>query len=316
MSDCANRSSQIQLYLDNELTGSDLEEFLAHLEHCESCQREMKEAEAFSRRLMQARPFAVAPAALRERIANLAATQAALEPEMPLHESIVRVASFRKKVMRYSLALAAMLFLVAGGLLTVSHLRVESNADRFVATAIDSHRALSEAALPLDVQSESPSVLSAWFSQRVSFPFRMPDAGIASRDLAKYQLCGGRLVTFGGERAAVLVFRLSHDLITVLITPDRHARAIGGNVTYSDGIKFHSLDRDRMHVVTWENKNLTYALTSTLTGSAARPCSTCHEGASPKAASSQSIQWLREERSMQDLQPVSAYANVAGPVTQ
>ncbi len=205
----------------------------------------------------------------------------------------------RKKTIRYALALAAMLFLVVGGLLLVPRLRVESNANSFVATAIDSHRALSDAALQLDVQSESPSVVSAWFSQRVSFPFRMPNAGIAANDLAKYKLRGGRLVTFGGERAAVLVFRLSQDLVTVLIAPDRHARAIGGNVTYSDGIKFHALDRDRMHVVTWENKNLTYALTSNITGSTAHACSTCHEGASPEVVSSQSIQWMREARSCQ-----------------
>jgi anti-sigma factor RsiW len=182
-----------------------------------------------------------------------------------------------------------MLLLLVGGLLTGSRLRVESNADRFIATAIDSHRSLSDAALQLDVQSDSPGAVSAWFSQRVSFPFRMPNAGIAANDLAKYKLRGGRLVTFGGERAALLVFQLSQELVTVLITPDRQARAIGGHVTYSDGIQFHAMDRDRLHVVTWENKNLTYALTSNTTGSAARPCSTCHETPAHKLASSRSI---------------------------
>ena len=108
MSDCADGSSQIQLYLDNELTCSDTEELLAHLEYCASCRSAMKEAEAFSRRLAQARPFAVAPAALRERIANLAAPQTALKPEMPLHESNVSVMSSHKKTIRYVLALAAM----------------------------------------------------------------------------------------------------------------------------------------------------------------------------------------------------------------
>lgn len=301
MSDCADYRSQIQLYLDNELTSSDAEEFLAHLEHCECCQREMQETEAFFRRLRQARPFAFAPTALHERIARLAKTQAVLEPEIVIHESKVQVVTFRKKAMRYSLALAAMLFLVVGSLITASRLRVESNADRFVATAIDTHRALSDAALQLDVQSESPNVVSAWFSQRVSFPFRMPNAGIAADDLAKYKLRGGRLVTFGGEPAALLVFQLSKEVVSVLIAPDRHARAIGGRVTYSDGIKFHALDRDRMHVVTWENKNLTYALTSNITGSAARPCSTCHEGASPKVVISQSIRWMWGARTMRDL---------------
>jgi anti-sigma factor RsiW len=312
MSVCADRSSQIQLYLDNELTGSDVEELLAHLEYCASCRSEMKEAEALSRRLAQARPFAVAPAALHERIANLAATQAALKTEMLL-ESNVLIMSSRKKTIRYALALAAMLFLVVGGLLLVPRLRIESNANSFVATAVDSHRALSDAALQLDVRSESPSVVSAWFSQRVSFPFRMPDAGIATNDLAKYKLRGGRLVTFGGERAALLVFQLSQDSVTVLIAPDRHARAIGGNVTYSDGIKFHALDRDKMHVVTWENKNLTYALTSNIAGGRARACATCHEGSSAEVVSSrsQSIHWMLEARSSLDLQQTNDYAKVA-----
>ncbi|HTF66826.1 MAG TPA: hypothetical protein VK638_29495 [Edaphobacter sp.] len=313
MSDCADRSSQIQLYLDDELIGSDLEELLAHLKYCGSCQSAMEEAEAFSRRLSQARPFAVAPAALRERIGNLAVTQTVLKPDIPHRKGAVL--SFRNKTARYALALAAMLLLVVSGFLLVPRLRVESNASSFVATAIDSHRAISDSAVQLDVQSESPSVVSAWFSQRVSFPFRMPNAGIAADDLAKYKLLGGRLITFGGERAAVLVFRLSKDLVTVLIVPDRHARAIGGNVTYSDGIKFHAFNQSRMHIVTWENKNLTYALTSHVAGSTARGCSTCHEGASPEAVSSQSSRWIREARPSRDLQQTSAYAEVA-PATR
>jgi anti-sigma factor RsiW len=315
MSDCADRSSQIRLYLDGELTGSDMEELLAHLKYCASCRSAMEEAEAFARRVAQARPFAVAPTALRERIENLAAAQGVLKPEMPLFVSKGLVVSSRKNTIRYALALAAMLLFVVGGLLLVSRLRVESNANRFVTTAIDSHRALSDATLQLDVQSESPSVVSAWFAQRVSFPFRMPDAGIAANDLAKYKLLGGRLVTFGGERAAILAFRLSKDLVTVLVVPDRHARAIGGNVMYSDGIKFHALDRDRMHVVTWENKNLTYALTSHIAGGTARSCSTCHEGASREVMSSQSIRWIREARQLRDLQQTNAYAEVA-PATR
>jgi anti-sigma factor RsiW len=270
----------------------------------------MEEAETFSRRLKQARPFAVAPVALRERIASLAGAQAEVEPEMPVHESKVLVMNSRKKTIRYSLALAAMLFLLVGGLLLVPRLRVESNADSFVATAVDSHRALSDAALQLDVQSESPSVVSAWFSQRVSFPFRMPNAGIAADDMAKYKLCGGRLVMFGGERAAVLVFRLSQQLVTVLIVPDRHARAVGGNVTYSGGIKFHALDRDQMHVVTWENKNLTYALTSNITERTSRACSTCHEGASPEQVT-QPIHWMRQARPMRVPQQSYAYAKLS-----
>jgi hypothetical protein len=66
-----------------------------------------------------------------------------------------------------------------------------------------------------------------------------------------------------------------------------------------------------MHVVTWENKNLTYALTSNIAGGGARSCSTCHEGASAEVTSShsRSNRWMLEARS--DLQQTDAYARVA-----
>ena len=196
MSHCADYASQIQLYLDDELKGSDAESFLAHLDRCEPCRRETEASKAFSRRLRQARPFAVAPASLHERIAALAATRDTSKPEVVIHETKLMAVRTRKKTVQYGLAAAAMLFLVAGGLFVGSRLRSESNANSFVATAIDSHQALSDATLQLDVQSELPSVVAAWFSQRVSFPFRMPNTGIAANNLAKYKLSGGRLVTF------------------------------------------------------------------------------------------------------------------------
>lgn len=307
MSDCADHSSQIQLYLDNELIGSDADQLLAHLDTCETCRAEMEEAKAFHRRLIGGKPFEVAPAALRERIEKLSAANAALKPEIPLQTSKVLTMSPRKRKIQYQLVIAATLFLVLGGTLLAFRLSVESKANSFVATAVTSHRALSDASLQLDVQSESPSVVSAWFSQKVSFPFRMPDAGIAANSSARYKLLGGRLVTFGGERAAVLVFRLSQDLVTVMIVPDRRARALGGQITYSSGIEFHAMNKDRMHVVTWENKNLTYALTSSIDGSTAHTCSTCHQGASTEVENSKSIQWMREAQSMLEVQPI--YAN-------
>ncbi len=39
----------IELYLDKELSGPDLEEFRAHLEECEACRADLAAAEAESR---------------------------------------------------------------------------------------------------------------------------------------------------------------------------------------------------------------------------------------------------------------------------
>ena len=45
MKGCDDYSASIQLYLDQELSGQDLDEFRAHLEECPACRMEL-EAEA------------------------------------------------------------------------------------------------------------------------------------------------------------------------------------------------------------------------------------------------------------------------------
>lgn len=148
------------------------------------------------------------------------------------------------------------------------------------------HRGLTNASMSLDVKSDSPQVVSAWFSNRVPFPFYMPNAGIASDDTAKYKLLGGRLMTFQGEQAATLAFQMSNEIISILIASGKRARARDGKLTYSEGVGFHSMNRDDLHVVTWENKGLVYALFfpgSMANGSNKPTCSTCHEQAVPAA---------------------------------
>jgi anti-sigma factor RsiW len=171
---------------------------------------------------------------------------------------------------------AAAMFLVAVGLvLSISYLRQESRAMSFVGTAIAEHR-ISGNDRSLDVESNSPEVVAAWFAQRVSFPFRVPNEGIAADDRAKYTLVGGRLVTFGGEPAALVEFRMQNNHISLLITSEKLATATGGTVTRSGGLRFHASDRGELHVATWNNKGLTYALISSVAMGSSRSCSSCH----------------------------------------
>ena len=69
MKDCGgDYGSTIELYLDKELIGPDLEEFRAHLEECETCREELAAAEELSRLLHRSRPLYSAPDSLRDRI--------------------------------------------------------------------------------------------------------------------------------------------------------------------------------------------------------------------------------------------------------
>jgi mycothiol system anti-sigma-R factor len=68
MKGCDDYSATIQLYLDRELSGQDLEDFQAHLKECEACRTELEEHERLSALLQRSRPLYSAPDALRVRV--------------------------------------------------------------------------------------------------------------------------------------------------------------------------------------------------------------------------------------------------------
>jgi anti-sigma factor RsiW len=268
--------SSIQLFVDNELAGGERKDLLDHLEGCVFCQQVLEDAETFSDRVRQARPHVVASAALRERV--LKELNSPANNIVGLDEGVTAPSAMKLGSHLFHwkpLAVAAILCITFGGVLSVPVLQRASRAERFIAVAVADHYSSADDS-SLDVRSNSPQVVAAWFAQRVSFPFRIPDEGIASDDRAKYTLVGGRLVDFGGERAALLVFRLPHDRISLLVSSDKLARATGGRIVRSGELSFHVKESGNLHVATWDNKGLTYALISNVAMGNSHGCSTCH----------------------------------------
>jgi anti-sigma factor RsiW len=260
----------IQLFIDDELKGQEREDLISHLKDCASCQEELEEAKAFSARVRGARPQVETPPALREKILSLMSDPT----NQAISNPLIKIRFVVRPPWR-SLAAAAMLLIAVAGVLSISYLRREVRAGSFVDAAVAEHRGAGDGR-QLDVQSSSPDVVAAWFAQRVSFPFRMPNAGMAADDRAKYTLAGGRLVKFGGEPAALLEFRMPNNRISLLVTSDKLAAVTGGKVTRSAGLSFHAKDLGELHVATWDNKGLTYALISSVAMGSNRSCSTCH----------------------------------------
>jgi anti-sigma factor RsiW len=283
----------IQLFVDNELADGEREDLLDHLKGCVVCQQALEDTKAVSDRVRRARPHIVASAALRQRVLK--------ELNTPANNivSTARAATARTAMQRPSrlfhwkpLAVAAILCIAVGGALSIPVLQRAARAKRFIDVAVAAHLSSADDS-SLDVRSSSPDVVAAWFTQRVSFPFRIPNEGIASDDRAKYTLAGGRLVDFGGERAALLVFRLQHDRVSLLVSSDRLAKATGGRIVRSGELSFHSKELGALHVATWDNKGLTYALVSNVPMGNNNACSTCHRdsAAAPGLPTSASLQY-------------------------
>jgi anti-sigma factor RsiW len=259
----------IRLFIDDELKGQEREVLISHLKDCASCQEELEEAKAFSARVTGARLQVEAPPALREKTLSRMSDPA----NQAISNPLIKIRSVVRPHWR-SLAAAAMLLIAVAGVLSISYLRREVRAGSFVDAAVAEHRGAGDGR-QLDVKSSSPDVVAAWFAHRVSFTFRMPNAGIAADDRAKYTLAGG-VVKFGGEPAALLEFRMPNNRISLLVSSDKLAATSGGKVTRSDGLSFHSQDLCELHVATWDNKGLTYALISSVAMGSTRSCSTCH----------------------------------------
>ena len=52
----------------------------------------------------------------------------------------------------------------------------QANAKSYIETAVAAHRRSLNGSLPLEIQSESPSVVTAWFAGKVPFTFRLPSS--------------------------------------------------------------------------------------------------------------------------------------------
>ncbi len=71
MTECQKCRNQIDIHLDNELLGRELETFLEHLSLCAECQAEFSERRSFLQGIRSVRPLYTASAGLHRRIAAL-----------------------------------------------------------------------------------------------------------------------------------------------------------------------------------------------------------------------------------------------------
>jgi mycothiol system anti-sigma-R factor len=283
MKGCEDYSPTIQLYVDQELSGEELQDFLVHLEECPSCRTELEAEESLSALLHRSRPLYRAPDTLRQQVLQAVESAPASTPYAPVrlrkHVTAVlarplRAASRRAHV---RLALVAAMILLAAGLLLMPGMLEQANATSYIDAAIEAHRGCLNGNLPLEVQSGSPAVVAAWFTGKVPFNFRLPTSPDGSGQGQVYRLTGGRLVNYKGAYAALVAYQMQQQRISLLVASSSSAVAAGGEVVPSGKIDFHYSKHEGFNVITWSNHGLTYALVSSLPGSGRQSCMVCHQ---------------------------------------
>jgi anti-sigma factor RsiW len=282
MKGCEGYYAIIQLYANDEKTG--LEHLRAHLRTCEICRVKFEADERLSTLLRRSRPLYPAPDEFRKRILQSTnsvpptAVDGPVDSLQCMPELLARpVYSTGRRVLRWALPAAATLIVLACLVVVPSLLRL-SRAKRFIETAVAAHRSLLNGELPLEIQSNSTSAVTAWFGGKLHFTFRLPNSAEETGLKRVYQLTGGRLINFRGEHVALVAYRLQKEQITLLVSSEQSAVAVGGEEISSGGITFHYSKRASFTIITWSNHGLTYALVSSLPGPGRQSCLVCHQG--------------------------------------
>jgi anti-sigma factor RsiW len=274
--------SSIPLYLDNELSGDELENFRTHLAGCAACKASLEEEQALSNLLHRSRPLYPAPKALREHTLGIVhsnqygAIFAAKRLRRRLQDILSR--PFRSNAhpaLYWKLSTAAVLLLVLA-LVAIPSFVQRAHATAFVDAAAATHRSYLDGQLPLEIQTSSPAVVTAWFAGKVGFPFQLPSQEVQGRE-QPYRLIGARLVNYKNTYAALTTYEMQGKKISLLVASSKFAAAAGGEEVRSGDLTFHYYGVEGLKVITWSNHGLAYALVSSFSGSARQSCLVCHQ---------------------------------------
>jgi anti-sigma factor RsiW len=283
MSHCEEHLSRIDLYLDDELRGDELENFNRHLKECWSCRRDLTERRRFLEQVRAARPLYAPSARFRAEMAALLAAPAAGASSAPERLAKSHAPAWllwlRSKPIPAFIACA----LAIAGIVTVWRVSLrDARANAFVNVAVGAHREQLAGHLPLEIRTNSQNEISTWFVDRVPFHFRLPRNQDTAGQNQRYELTGGRLVNFRGTRAAYVAYRMQGQLVSLLVTSTSNSVALGGKETVSKSLTFHTHRKEELQVVTWSVHNLTYALVSGVNVPAKQSCGVCHASAKEK----------------------------------
>jgi anti-sigma factor (TIGR02949 family) len=283
MSACDDYRCLVSLFLDHELSGEDAEDFLAHIASCGDCRRFLEEEQALSQVLHHARPLYKAPETVRARVSGILSSgeNAGLFTPERLRQRIVRILAsplggVGHPAHRWGWLSAAAVVAILALLLTPPMVE-RARADALVEKAAATHRKILEGHLPMEIQTSSPEVVTTWFADKVPFHFQLPESQQAAMGPQNYRLVGSRLISFRGSYAALTTYEMQDQKISLLVVSENSARAEGGDEVESGHLTFHDHAVDGLKVITWSNHGLTYALVSTLSGSARQSCLVCHQ---------------------------------------
>ena len=282
MNSCDEYAVKTLRYLDDDLEGLELEDFLSHLESCANCRAHVEAEKELSATLHRSRPLCSAPAALRDWLAAAVTENPAssrVQDSTYRHASRIlgeRLSGVLQRLPSWRV-LAPAALAIALCLAFVPDFERHVQAASYVQTAVATHRSYINGDLRPGLESSSPEVVTAWFAGKVPFDFRLPAAESGPENNPVYRLTGATLVDYKGSPAALVTYEAQNDKISLLVDSSRSAVVAGGDEVRFGDLTFHYYNHSGFRVITWSTHGLSYALVSSVSGPLRAPCLVCHQ---------------------------------------
>ncbi|CUS96868.1 anti-sigma factor family protein [Candidatus Chrysopegis kryptomonas] len=247
----------INLYLDGELAGEELEQFKQHIKECDECARLLKKQ----------RDFIDAIRSLKDEV-NVDFK----DFKEGLIEQIERYKIGKERKLKYALLLSALVILLFG-MFAIFYFHA-SRVD-LVKIAVENHIRQVRGQLPLEVETSSEAEISKWFEGKLRFNFRLPRYPDPSNQ--PYKIRGARLVALNNDYAALVSYEMDNHPMTLLVAPSQSATPHGAKKVKFKEIDFYLDNQNGFNILSWTDKGLTYALVFDFNNfDWKKPCIVCH----------------------------------------
>lgn len=269
-------------YLDGDLQGQELADFRSHIEACANCLTALEAEQELSSLLHRSRPLYSAPLALHSRVSAAVMQHSTSKPARvgiylrALHVLQSVLADPVRRVPR--IRVPALVVLLLGFLFAfVPSVVRQVRAASYVETAVSVHRSYLDGRRVMGLRSSSPEIVTAWFTDKVPFHFRLPNSQSTPNDTPSYKLTGASVVNYRGNPIASVTYEKGSQTISLLVASSKSAIVAGGDNVRFGELTFHYKTENGFKVITWSNHGLSYALVSNVSGSARESCLVCHQ---------------------------------------
>lgn len=282
MTQCDEYCTKALRYLDDDLGRQELADFRSHLEACADCRTAFEAERALSSLLHRSRPLYSAPPALRSRVsASVMQYSASKLPGTDIFrgalDELQRVLAYPVRCLASIRVLTLVVLLVGFVVAFVPSVVRQVRAASYVETAVSAHRSYLDGHRVMALRSNSPEIVTAWFTDKVAFHFRLPTAQSAPNDTRSYRLTGASIVNYSGNPIALVRYEKESQAISLLVASSNSAIVAGGDEVRFGDLIFHYKRENGFKVITWSNHGLSYALVSNVSGSAQASCMVCHQ---------------------------------------